>query len=65
MRDDVGDQIDAAVARRRAELQALSLDEVGREFQFMFRMRPDLHVGKDNLTERILVKVRAELERNA
>jgi hypothetical protein len=28
-------------------------------------MRPDLHAGKDNLIERILAKVRAELERYA
>jgi len=65
MRDDVRAEIDAAVAKRRAELQARSLDEVGRDFQFTFQMRPDLHKGKDNLIERILAKVRAELERHA
>jgi hypothetical protein len=65
MRDDIWAQIDAAVAKRRAELQARSLDEVGRDFQFTFRMHPDLQAGKDNLIERILAKVRAELERNA
>jgi len=65
MKDDVRGQIDAAVAKRRAELQARSLDEVGRDFQFTFQMHPDLQGGKDNLIERILAKVRAELERNA
>jgi hypothetical protein len=65
MRDEVQAEIDKTVSKRRTEFQAMSLEEVGRQFQFNFAIRPDLQAGKDNLIERILVKVRAELERNA
>jgi hypothetical protein len=65
MGDVISTPIDQAVAKRRAELEALSLREVGQEFQFAFRIPPDLHAGKENLIERILTKVRAELERNS
>jgi hypothetical protein len=65
MRDDVRAEVDAAVGKRRVELQAMTLDEIGREFEFQFRIRPDLQTGKDNLIERILAKVRAVLERNS
>ncbi len=65
MDDAARAKIDAAVVKRRVVLQAMSLDEVGREFQFQFRIRPDLQAGKENLIERILAKVRAELSRDA
>jgi hypothetical protein len=65
MGDDISIQIDKAVAKRRSELESLSLAELGQEFQFTFQMHPDLQSGKENLIARILVKVRAELERNA
>jgi hypothetical protein len=65
MSDDVKTQIDQAVAKRRAELGAMSLREVGQEFQFTFGIPPDLPSGKDNLVVRVLAKFRAELERNA
>jgi len=65
MQDEIRNKIDGAVGKRRAELQVMSLEEVGRAFQFKFGIRPDLAAGKDNLIERVLVKVRAELERNA
>jgi hypothetical protein len=65
MDDDTEAQIDKAISDQRAKLEGLSLREVGQEYQFAFRIPPDLHAGKDNLIERILAKSRAELERNA
>jgi hypothetical protein len=65
MRDEFKAQIDAAVAKRRSELQALTVNEVGEEFRFVFQMHPDLLLGKENLIDRILAKVRAELARHA
>ena len=65
MKNDVADQIDNAVSRKREELQALSLREVGREFQATFQIQPDLAAGKENLIERILAKFRAEQARNS
>jgi hypothetical protein len=65
MFDAVSTQIAKAVAKRRGELEALSRPEVVEEFQFAFQIRPDLQALKENLIERILAKVRAELERNS
>ena len=63
MRDDV--TIDNAVSKRRAELEAMSLQEVGQEFQLTFGIWPDLPSGKDNLIARVLAKFSAELQRRA
>jgi hypothetical protein len=65
MTNDVAAQVDSAVSRRRTELQALSLHEVGREFQATFQIQPDLAAGKDGLIERVLAKFRAELARKS
>jgi hypothetical protein len=65
MGDDVSAQIDKAVSKRRIELEALSLREVGQEFQFTFQIRPDLTSGKESLIDRVLAKFRAQLERHA
>jgi len=65
MTDDVKVQIDNALEKRRAELEALSLHEVGQEFHLAFGIRPDLSAGKENLIVRTLAKARAELQRNA
>jgi hypothetical protein len=65
MRDDVVVRIDDAVSTRRTELQAMSLEEVGREYQATFQMHPDLAAGKGNLIERVLAKFRAELARKS
>ena len=65
MIDRVGIKIDDAVSKRRAELQAMSLEEVGRVFQAAFQMHANLAAGKENLIERVLAKFRAELTRNS
>jgi hypothetical protein len=65
MADDREARIDKAVAKRRAELEAMPLHEVRHEFQFDFQIYPDSHSDKENLIARILVKVRAELERHS
>ena len=65
MTDDVAARIDNAVSRKRAELQVLTLHEVGREFQATFQIQPDLAAGKDGLIERVLAKFRAELARKS
>jgi hypothetical protein len=65
MLDTATTRIEKAIAKRRAELEALSRPEVAEEFQLAFQIRPDLQTGRDNLIERILAKVRAELERNS
>ena len=55
-------QIDKAVAKRRTALETSPLHEVRHEFQFAYQIYPDSHSSKENLIERILVKIRAELE---
>jgi hypothetical protein len=57
------DEIDKAVSNRRTELQALTLREVGREFQAVFQIAANLAAGKENLIDRVLAKFRAELAR--
>ena len=61
----VNDPIDEAVAKRRTELETMSLDDIGREFESMFGIQPNLSNGKESLVERVLAKVRAELRRRA
>jgi hypothetical protein len=65
MTDEVETRIDAAVAKRRAELEVMPIHEVRQEFQFTFQIYPDSHADKGNLIDRILVKIRAELERHS
>jgi hypothetical protein len=55
-------EIEKVVAQRRLELVALSRAEVAHEFDIMFQIRPDARSDKENLIERILIKVRAALE---
>jgi hypothetical protein len=61
----IDDSVEGKVAKRRLELQTLSLHEVGHEFELMFSIQPDLPAGKENLIERVLAKFRAELRRKA
>jgi len=65
MAEDRKARIDKAVAKRRTALETMPLHEVRREFQFDYQIYPDSHSSKENLIERILVKVRAELERHS
>jgi len=65
MGNDVIEEIEKAVSKRRTALQSLSLREVGRAYQLTFQIPPDWPSGKENLIERILAKFGAELERNA
>jgi hypothetical protein len=65
MTDEVKTRIDKAIAKRRAQLEAMPLHEVRREFQIDFQIYPDSHSDKENLIKRILVKVHAELERHS
>ena len=65
MIDPVANKINDAVSKRRLELQAMSLEDVGREFQAAFEMHANLAAGKENLIERVLAKFRAELTRNS
>ena len=65
MTNDVAALVDNAVSRKRTELQALTVHEVGREFQAAFQIHPDLAAGKDGLIERVLAKFRAEMARKS
>jgi hypothetical protein len=65
MGDDVKTRIEKAVAQRRTALEAIPLHEVRHEFEIDFQIYPDSHSDKENLIKRILVKVRAELERHS
>lgn len=57
------DEIDQTVSKRRSELLALSLRDIGRAFEATFQIAPNLAAGKENLIERVLNKLRAELQR--
>ena len=61
----IDDKIDKAVSARRSELEALSLRDVGREFEATYQIAPKLSAGKEILVQRILAKFRAELERHS
>jgi len=63
--DDVQTRAETAVATRRTALTAMPLHEVRHEFESDFRIYPDARSDKDNLIDRILVKVRAEIERHS
>jgi len=65
MRDDVTTQIETALAKRRAALEAMPLHEVRNQFETGFQIYPDSHSDQENLIQRILVKVRAELEHHS
>jgi hypothetical protein len=58
-------EIDNAVTQRRTELEAMTIREIGREFQAAFQIAANLAAGKENLIERVLAKFRAELARQA
>jgi hypothetical protein len=65
MQSEAVDPIDDAVDKRRAELAVMPINDVRREFESMFGIRPGLSVGKEDLIDRVLAKVRAELRRAA
>jgi hypothetical protein len=52
MDEDTDSPIETAVTKRRSQLQALQLREVGREFERVFDIRPDYPAGRENLMER-------------
>jgi len=65
MGDDVKTRVEKAVATRRTALEAMPLHEVRHEFENDFRIYPDARSDKESLIDRILVKVRAEIERQS
>ena len=65
MRVEADDSIDAAIAIRRAELNAMALHDVRHDFESTFGIQANHRDGKDDLIERVLAKQRAQLERFA
>jgi hypothetical protein len=65
MQGEVQDTIESAVAKRRAELEAMSLPEVGQAFETTYGIQPNLSAGKSDLIERVLAKYQAQLRRMA